>query len=495
MSNLIVCPVCYVSNLLKDLTKPFCHQCSADLTAVVAAANERLSLMSDKDQEPQEEPEKVHGIYNCDWLSFTLDFEHYQAFFGQGKQAVYNPDCNAHLHRLFCRLDEEREKPEGEGFVDLGMWSFKVMTHGSKSYYYLLHNDDMEIRLARFRSRQEEVLPVFVHFKAQFLWSTIYGVKSLREKFDLVIEWLEQVLNGKYITSKINRLDLAYHCDNVPGDLTADHFVGKHTLDNTRRTHRIVSGVDIGSRRSEMLFLRCYNKYLEARATKKAWFFKIWEEAGLNIRRVWNIEFQCDREFFSELRLGRRRLDTVEETISNIPAIWGYLTQTWITYRIPDNPRRTRWSVHPWWEELSDYLPFDQPITRERQKRLPTKAMLIPAIRGYLTAYAARSGGSISDGTLWKDLFDEIMAYESEVDKDFLKDVFVKRQLLDPEDLSELAERTQELSDIEDELWRLYKTGEIDLKPDLMQKLSDQGLVLDKIKRDAATSLEKDPQI
>lgn len=438
------------------------------------------------------------GIYNCDWLSFTADFDQYNAWFGQGKQAVFNPDCNAHLNRLMCRLDEEREKPDGEGFIDLGLWKFEVFTHGSRSYYYLLHNEDMEIRLARFRSKKEEIFPVFVHFKSQFLWSDIYGLSSLEDKFRLVIEWLEDVLGGKYISSKINRYDLAYHCDDVPQDLNADCFVGRHTLDTTRRTHRIVSGIDIGSRRSESLFLRCYNKYLEARATKKSWFFSIWEAAGLNIRKVWNIEFQINREFFRDFTLGsgrnKRKLDTVEKVLEDTAAIWYYLTNDWITYRIPDDERRTRWSMHPWWIEISDYHECEELISRSKQVELPTEKLLIPAIRGFLSSYAARTGEDLRDGSLLQKLLQQMQEYEVEVDETFESEVKRKRQLMNPEDLEGLDDKVQKIGQIEEELHRMWRKGEIDVEPHLKMSLREMGIVMDKKKRDAGTSPSDDLQ-
>lgn len=495
-NDLIVCPVCYESNYLKHLSKPYCHRCSADLTDVVA------SSLSDLQRPVLEVPKRSHGIYNCDWLSFTADFEHYNAWYGQGKQAVYHPDCNAHLHRLMNALDEEREKPDGEGFIDLGLWKFQVLTHGSRSYYYLLHNDDMEIRMARFRSRKEEIFPVFVHFKSQFLWSNIYGLSTLQEKYDLVIEWLEQVFGGKYITSKINRLDLAYHCDDVPSDINADAFVGRHTLDTTRRTHRVVSGVDIGSRRSESLFLRCYNKFIEARATKKEWFFSIWEKAGLNIRKVWNIEFQINREFFADFTLGegrtKRKLDTVEEVLIDTPAIWYYLTNDWVTYRIPDDGRRTRWEWHPWWANLCNYYECKEVISRHKQMTLPTTELLIPAIRGFLSSYAARSGLSLDDGTLFKVMIDQIKEYEKKAEKSFDLDVGKKRQLMNPEDdLESIGKVAQELEGIEEELHKMWRKGEIDMKPHLMMSLRQMGIIMDesKKKRDAGTSPSDDPLV
>lgn len=436
------------------------------------------------------------GIFNCDWFSFTADFEKYNVVDLADRKDLYDPEVNKHLSRLFAQLDEERSKEDGRGFIDLGMWKFEVLNHGSRSYYYLLHNDDMEIRLAKYRSRKEENFPVFVHFKSQFLWSDIYGLSTLEDKFRLVIEWLQDVFNGKYITSKINRIDLCYHTDDIPLGFNAEHFVGRHTLDTTRRTHRVISGIDIGSRRSNKLFLRCYNKFLEARATKKEWFFKIWEHAGLNIRKVWNIEFQVDREFFSEFKVGRKRLDTAEEIIARMPTIWHYLTNDWITYRIPDNERRTRWSLHPWWESLLEFAEATEKISRGKQRELPTATVLIPAIRGYLSSYAARMGGDINDGSLFQEVFKQICDYEDVTGRKFEEDVDVKRSLMDPEDnITEIEQISNEISQVRDKVFEMYRQGRIKEKPHISasledyQRLLDEGIQFDMLKSAQAATL------
>lgn len=432
---------------------------------------------------------KARGIYNCDWFSFTADFERYNPATLNPDEA-FDPDSNNHLARLFERLDLEREKADG-GFIDLGMFKFEVLNHGSRSYYYILHNDDMQIQFARHRSKNEHNYPVYVHFKSQFLWAEIYSISSLDEKYRLVIEWLEDVLNGKYIGSKINRLDLAYHTDDVPDDFAAEQFVGKHTLDTTRRTHRVVTGIDIGSRKSQKIFLRCYNKYLEARASKKSWFFAIWEEHGLNIRKVWNIEFQMNREFFSDFKVGNLRLDTAEQVISLQHDIWHYLTHDWVSYRVPDDPRRSRWSFHPWWQSLSSYHESANRLSRSRQRELPTVDMIIPGLRGYLSSYAARMGYDIQDGSLFKQLFEDIQNYEQVSSKDWYDDVGKKLQLLDPElmtdfSVSHLVDQLAYERSIafDEQNWSPTQRANVDIK----RPYSEQGLLEDKKIADAVTS-------
>lgn len=371
------------------------------------------------------------GIYNCDWFSFTADFTKYNP---KDNDAL-NPDENKQLARLFAELDEQREKPEGDGFIDLGLFKFRVYNHGNRTFYYLLECDDLEIYLMRWRSKKEDNYPVYVHLKSQFLWSDIYSVRTLEEKFRLVIEWLEDVLNGKYIASKINRCDLCYHTDEMPEPYDKDQYVGAFTLDTERRTHRMISSIDLGSRKSEKLFYRSYNKFLEVRAKKKEWFFAIWEHHGLNIRQVWNLEFQMKREFFTEAKrkIAGRFFDTAEDVIAGQAAIWWYLTHDWVSYRIPDNERRSRWSIHPWWTKLASYHECEEKISRGRQRTLPTANAIMPGLVGFLSAYAARTGDSL-DGTLFDRLRADIENYDERSGVRFEDRADVKRRLMDPED-------------------------------------------------------------
>lgn len=373
------------------------------------------------------------GIFNCDWLSFTLDFTNYHAQESDSLRNEYDPDQNKQLAKLFELLDEQRELPEG-GFVDLGLFKWQVYPNGNRQYYYILHNDDMELRLARFRSKDEKRYPVYVHFKSFYLWSNLYDCESLLEKFNLVIDWLEQVLGCKYKASKINRLDLCYHTDDTPDDIHADHFVGKHINDNHHRAHRKVTSVNIGDVKSQYVYLRCYNKFLEIKNSSKNWFAAIWVKEGLNVKKVWNIEFQLRRDFFLETLINKKYLETVEDVINSMHVIWYYLTTRWVSYRIPDATRRTRWSIHPWWLSLYNFVETQNKLSRTRQRTLPTKETIIPVLRGYLTSLAARTDKSLDDGSLLKLLVEEIKNYDIEKERSFNAEIENKKSLIDPED-------------------------------------------------------------
>lgn len=377
------------------------------------------------------------GIFNCDWLSFTADFTPYQAEENPTSKTTLDPEQNKQLAKLFALLDVEREKPEG-GFVDLGLFKFEVYPHGSRRYYYILHNEDFELQLARFRSKAEANYPVYIHFKSQFLWSNLYGCSTLSQKFELVKEWLEQVLGCKYITSKINRMDLCYHTDDIPHDYNVDAFVGRFVLDDVKRTHRKLSSINLGSLKSDQIYLRTYNKFIELKNSKKTWFIELWQNAGLDIRNVWNIEFQLSRDFFKETKIKGCIKETVEDVIAAMPAIWLYLTTDWITYRIPDNPRRARWSLHPWWMSLYTFVETNDRLSRDRQRELPTKDSIMPGLRGLLTSLAARLDVSFDDGSLFQMLKQELLEYDEKNERSFAEDIEKKKMLMDPENTGHL---------------------------------------------------------
>jgi hypothetical protein len=145
--------------------------------------------------------------------------------------------------------------------------------------------------------------------------------------------------------------------------------------------------------------------------------------------KVWNIEFQIDREFFTETNIRGKKLETAEDIISSCEAIWFYLTNDWLSYRIPDHDRRSRWEIHPWWSQLVKFRECDK-ITRSKQIELPTEDAVIPPLIGYLSSYAARKGGTLEDGTIFKELYYQIIKYENRTGKYFNETVDKKKKLL-----------------------------------------------------------------
>lgn len=310
-----------------------------------------------------------------DYLSFSVDIYSY----GQDKV------CRGILQSL----EEKKRQSSNTGLreemenvtIDLCGWAFEVLGNGSRGYAYILHNDEYEIRVSRYRSDNEDMYPIFVRIKQDALWgSTPQGA------YKAIIFWL-QLTFGQVKAVKISRADLCCHTDQFHfKQADIDRFRGKHRKENIRRCDRKLVGMEFGERTSPV-FLRIYDKTKEVMEKgQKLWFFNAWENEGADITNVWNIEFELHRDFFKEINV-----ETVEQFFQRVKDIWAYLTTEWIEFVDLNNKRFSRCTVNKQWRKLKRQYDLEgsrEQIKREKQTSIDSK-MLIPQISGYMTKFGA----------------------------------------------------------------------------------------------------------
>lgn len=262
--------------------------------------------------------------------------------------------------------------------------TFVVLANGSKAHAYILHNDDFEVKLAQFRSKSKDFFPVFVKIKSESLWSN--GPENSWNKF---LKWANEGV-GKVLCNKINRMDLCCHTDELL--LTENDYLtfkGNFHKDQMFRFRRKVNAMCFGSGNGK-IYCRIYDKTLETKqSNKKMWFFNIWQNKGLNIEKVWNIEFEIKRDLFNETKI-----DSVEDAFLRLNSLWLYCTEEWIVKMELDCTRIERCSVAKNWISIQNAFHIynnEKLISRERQ--LQTDALaLVPSTIGNLTSFAARLG-------------------------------------------------------------------------------------------------------
>lgn len=264
--------------------------------------------------------------------------------------------------------------------------TFEVLANGSKAHAYILHNDDYEVKLAQFRSKSKDFYPVFVKIKSESLWSN--GPENSWAKF---LNWVNGGI-GNVICNKLNRMDLCCHTDElelVEGDYLT--FKGNFHNDQMFRFRRKVNAMCFGSGNGK-IYCRIYDKTLETKqSNKKMWFFDIWANKGLNIEKVWNIEYEIKRDFFNETKI-----DSVEDAFSRLNSLWIYCTSEWLVKMELDCTRIERCSIAKNWISIQQSFSIyknERLISRKRQ--LQTEALaLVPSTIGNLTSFAARLGNS-----------------------------------------------------------------------------------------------------
>jgi len=135
----------------------------------------------------------------------------------------------------------------------------------------------------------------------------------------------------------------------IPGGLTLP-FLESHRVSRAKETtfhlrHDVLETYYVGSP-SAPVRLRIYDKDKEIHAKgTKFWFAEIWNID--DVAEVWRVEFQMRRPFLRQFGI-----NSLENLWQKIGGVWAYLTDEWISLRLPDNDRTARRTVLPWWEHV-----------------------------------------------------------------------------------------------------------------------------------------------
>lgn len=349
-----------------------------------------------------------------DWLAVTVDIVSYEL---RAKKLIDE------LENLKELASENRCKHKSDKVcIDIGKETFEVLSNGAIGYAYILRNNQMELKMAKFRSRNENNYPVFVHFSSAFLWAV--GPENIWYWFK---DWVEKYI-GPVKRDKLNRVDICCHTDSIQFKREdEERFKGRYRKERASRSNREFTGFEFGSRGSGTIFVRIYNKSKEVADKKeKIWFYIIWEDNCLKPMEVWNIEFELHREIFKQMKI-----ETCDQLFSNIKSIWRYLTAEWLVMINQDSNRSERCSMVREWESLQkafDKYEGKKYITREKQKSCEKEALISSAM-GYLTSYSALSGiKEPKDSAL--NLLTEGLRSLNTRGKDFRQIAKIKRKLL-----------------------------------------------------------------
>ena len=274
--------------------------------------------------------------------------------------------------------------------ISIGTKTFEILSNGSRGYAYILHNDEYEIKLSQFRSKNKDFFPIFIKVKSECLWA-----KGVEKSWLDILHWIDENI-GEVATNKLSRLDPCCHTDELNLTISDfETFKGRFFDDNLRRHRRKVNAIEIGSRTSNNAYCRIYDKILEIKTKKKKyWFYDIWQKYGMNCENIYNIEFQLNRDFFKEMQI-----ETVEDAFKRLKNIWDYCTKEWLVKVNLDNVRMERCSIDETWirvqEAFNQYQGIGM-ISRTRQLEADAAALL-PSVVGNITSYAARLGDANID--------------------------------------------------------------------------------------------------
>ena len=353
----------------------------------------------------------MQNISNVDTIYILVDIENYEE----------------NNKELLEYLSQEKEKAKLNAInnasykhmININNINFEILNSGKKGYAYILHNVGYQIDIAQYKSKLEAYCPLQIRISSEYLWA--YGLSN---SWSMIYNWLVETF-GNVISEKVCRLDLCTHVSDI--DLITDYdisYKGNFKKRETFYNGKNISAITFGRRQSKNIYCRIYNKSLEVQEKKqKTWFYEIWEKQRMNIKSVWNIEFEIKSELLRSLSI-----NTVKDILEHLQDLWLFCTNNWLVKIDRTNSRVERCNINNEWLEIQKaYSNFNSKGIIEKKKQIELDAsVLIPNIVGNITSYSARKG-NINMDEAFSNLYRDTKRYLSNKATSFEKEVNNKR--------------------------------------------------------------------
>lgn len=171
---------------------------------------------------------------------------------------------------------------------------------------------------------------------------------------------------------------------------------------DARRTYEVAgrfTGFEFGSRKTQTMSARLYDKTAETAAKNTGWWFEVWGDRYAPGMPVHRIEFEIGRQ-----GLGEFDLDSPGQVLGRADELWTYATEQWLTYRSPTTDRtRSRWPIAPEWRQVQRATLRHQAVGIDRLRnahRADSVDKLLPGLTGYLASLGALVGTEDIDDTV-----------------------------------------------------------------------------------------------
>ena len=178
-----------------------------------------------------------------------------------------------------------------------------------------------------------------------------------------------------------------------------DRFVTRADTSRTYQHKRRLSGFDFGTRKSHTLTAWIYDKTLQIEQVGHDWWRTVWDDRYQPGRPVFRVEFEFSRQLLDEFDL-----TSPPAALAATSDLWAYATEQWLTHRMPTgDATRSRWPISHQWSQIQQSSLRQAPVGATRIRHARTAGSirrLLPAITGYLAAFAALTGTTGIDDTL-----------------------------------------------------------------------------------------------
>jgi hypothetical protein len=298
-----------------------------------------------------------------------------------GVDALYLSGSGEVPRALFDELAYQRDLAEAKlpASVHVGPILFAVSPSGFGKYRYGLDHPLGKIGV----SPSDHLPPIRVQPRSEL----IHGVGS-QGAVAVFSDLLSPIVRDLRLS--VSRLDLYADVTGFPLEHShLERFVCRADARRCYETAGRCSGFDFGTRGARRMHGRIYDKLLDVERTGHDWWFEIWGENLSEHAGVTRVELEFPRQVLTDFDL-----DTPDQVLTAISALWRYGTSDWLSYRIPSvDSNRSRWALDPVWE-LVQHAPLTgtavdlQRITA--RARAGSLRRLTPGLIGYLVGFAAQ---------------------------------------------------------------------------------------------------------
>jgi len=292
---------------------------------------------------------------------------------------------HAYLPKAFlARLEDARLFADQVSLpvpFELGSLTFGLAPHGWGKYRFCLDHES-----GRIGFTSSTWLPaVRIQLRAEFLRAL--GPEGTVRHFD---ELLRPQMDR--LVLNVARLDL--FCDVEGLVLRGEdrrNFLCRGDASTTYEAGHVCTGFAFGSRRTQRISARIYDKTAEMAAKGTDWWEEVWGDRHQPGAQVWRIEFEIGRAALTELELYHP-----DAVLAAVPSLWRYCTGEWLTLRTPGpDSNSSRWPVAPSWRVIQAATLAHGATELAwigRRKRASSFRRLMPGLVGYLVSFAALSG-------------------------------------------------------------------------------------------------------
>lgn len=292
---------------------------------------------------------------------------------------------HAYLPKAFlARLEDTRLFADQVSIpvpFELGPLTFGLAPHGWGKYRFCLEHESGRIGF----TSSTKLPAVRIQPRAELLHSL--GPAGTVRHFD---ELLRPEMDRLVLS--VARIDL--FCD-VEGMLLGGEdrrgFLCRGDDCTTYEAGHVCTGFSFGSRRTQRISARIYDKTAEMAAKGNDWWELVWGDRHEPGAQVWRIEFEIGRTALTELELYHP-----DAVLAAAPSLWRYCTGEWLTLRTPGpDSNSSRWPVAATWRIIQSATSArggTELTWIRRRKRASSFRRLMPGLVGYLVSFAALSG-------------------------------------------------------------------------------------------------------